>query len=154
MNRDGPPRDDTGKKTGVQIIEGPNHIIELGNGRVHVRVFTRPDTDLQSGARFAGSLADQLIAMAELPEDQAQYCVIDVIAAPSITGPKTRAEIARFATAWEHARRPLLIVVGDEAIKDIQFRGMMREHAPSHGRRVFSEAEAHATAHRMMQRSR
>ena len=147
------PDDSSGADADVRVINGPNHVITLRDGYVHCRVFPRPDTDLASGARFAGNLVDTLIEMLELPEDQVAYCVLNVCEAPGIAGPKTRAAVARLAEVWEQARRPLLAVVGDEAIKDVQFHGLMTEHAPSHGRRVFTEEEAHATARRMMRRS-
>lgn len=146
----GPSEDDAGTTSRPRIIDGPSYVIRVEDGHVHTRYFRRPDVGLDTGARFAGMCAAELARLARLPRDEARYCVVDLIAAPSISGPKTRALVAPFFAVWEQARRPVILVVGDQPIKQIQFYSLLADHAPTYGRVVETDDEAHAVARALL----
>lgn len=124
-------------------ITGINHTLEVRLGLVHVRVGDAKNLTLTQGAEAARALSDDLLQVLELTNQFMRGLILDVRKAPSITGPKTRAVIGASMKAWERSGLPVVVVVGNEPIKETQFTSLLREHAPTQGKvtRGYKEAE-------------
>ena len=134
-----------------QVIRGGNHTIEVRDDHVHAWVYKREDVSLEEGARFALDMADSMSRLVELPIEEARYAIVDLSAAPSISGPITRAAMGRLIAKWEEARRPIVIVVGTEPIKDVLYHGIVLKHAPEYGRVTATVEEAIELAHSLVE---
>ena len=128
-------------------ITGVIHVLEVRAGIAHVRIGDGKNLTLQQGADAARELCDDLLQVLELTNHFLHGLIIDVRRAPSITGPKTRAVLGQALRAWERANLPVVFVVGDQPIKETQFTGLVREHAPTQGKvtKGYQEAQAHCT---------
>lgn len=124
---------DSHGQAGLRIV-GSMYILEVRAGLVHVDVGAATNLTLTQGADAARSLRDDLLQVLELTNQFIRGLIMDVRKAPSIAGPKTRAAMGECMETWERAGLPMAFVVGNEPIKETQFTGMVRQHAPTRGK--------------------
>jgi hypothetical protein len=110
---------------------GANYKIEVVDDLVRWVVWSRPDLDSQQGARCAEEQVAHSIALAM---GSAQGLVFDVSGAPSVMGPRTQAAIVGTMSPWERARKPVAIVVSDNALQRLQWERIVRETLTKSGR--------------------
>jgi hypothetical protein len=113
---------------------GGNYLVEVEDRVARCRVWRRPDVGSVEGAAFA----EEKIAVAQrlLAEPAAVVggFVLDLRDAPPVVGPRTEDFLRRMLGMWEIARRPVAVVVGDNATQSLQVGRLVRSHAPAMGR--------------------
>jgi hypothetical protein len=104
---------------------GGNYRIELVEGLVRWTVWARPDVDSNTGARFAEEQAAHATALAL---GSSRGLCFDLSAAPTVMGPRTQAAIVVTLAPWERVRKPVAIVLSDNAMQRLQWDRLVREH--------------------------
>lgn len=122
---------------------GGNYRIELVDGLVRWHVWARPDVDSTEGARFA---EEQTVHSATLATGAARGLVFDLSQAPSVMGPRTQGAIAATLVPWERARKPVGIVISENALQRLQWDRIVREHLAKSGRVFTTQPPAIAWA--------
>jgi hypothetical protein len=115
--------------TASVVAEGDNYRIELDGDIAHCRVWSRPDLDLQAGARLA---AEKVLICSSLANGDARALLFDLRDAPKVTGPKTQNSLAQILAAWEAAERPIAVIVSPASLQKLQLSRLAREAAPRH----------------------
>jgi hypothetical protein len=124
----------------VTSINGDMFSISIDGPRAQIRIWRRPDIDSDTGAKNAARIAEE---GAKLPVRGVRAVLLDVKDAPAVAGPKSIASISVMMSAWAAARMRVAIFVGsDDAIKVLQFRRVVTEHAPRDARIITDAAEA------------
>ena len=113
---------------------GGNYRIALEDGVVHWTVWARPDVDSQQGARFA---EEQISHSVNLAIGASRGLFFDLSGAPNVMGPRTTAAIEATLAPWERIKKPVAILIGDNAMQRLQWERIVREQA-SHVGRVFA----------------
>lgn len=115
--------------------------INVDGPRADVRIWRRPDLDSETGAKNAAWLAEE---GRKLPARGVRVVSLDMRDAPGVAGPKSIASMSSMMAAWAAARlRVAILVVDDDAIKVLQLRRVVTEHAPKDAR-VFTSPDAAA----------
>lgn len=110
---------------------GGNYRIELVDGLARWSVWARPDVDSTAGARFA---EEQVAHSATLAIGSCRGLLFDLSQAPTVMGPRTQAAIAATLVPWERIRKPVGVVISDNALQKLQWERIVREHLPKQGR--------------------
>lgn len=118
--------------------EGGNYRIELERGVVVCKVWSRPDVDRETGARYAEEKVAIFENLLEMSGSVSGACLLDAREAPTNWGPTTHAALARSVELWERARRKIAIVASDDPLQILLFRQLVKEWAPRYGR-VFTD---------------
>jgi hypothetical protein len=118
--------------------EGGNYSIELYAGVAYCRVWARPDVDSAAGARFA---REKIAHFEALARADAKAMILDLTAAPPVTGPATQESLGHMLAAWERAKRPIAIVASGNQIQLLQLRRLVASHA-AHSGSVFNDSQA------------
>jgi hypothetical protein len=117
------------------VTEGDAHRATLEGGLV--RCVIRRARSASSDA-----IADEIERLAERLKPLAPTAagiVLDVREAPGVAGPRSQAAVAAIFGAYARMRKRIAVVVGDDALKQLQMRRLLAESAPSHGV-MFSDA--------------
>ena len=122
---------------------GGNYRIELVDGLARWSVWARPDVDSTAGARFA---EEQVAHATTLALGATRGLVFDLSQAPSVMGPRTQAAIAATLVPWERVRKPVGIVISDNALQRLQWDRIVREHLTKMGRVFTTQPPALAWA--------
>jgi len=117
---------------------GGNYRIELVDGLTRWFVWARPDVDSAAGARFA---EEQAVHSSTLSCGVSRGLLFDLSAAPTVMGPRTQAAVAATLVPWERVKKPVGIVISDNALQRLQLERIVREHLAKAGR-VFTEQAA------------
>jgi hypothetical protein len=110
---------------------GANYKIEVVDDLVRWAVWSRPDLDSQQGARCAEEQVAHAIALAM---GATQGMLFDVSGAPSVMGPRTQAAIVATMSPWERARKPVAVVISENALQRLQWERIVRETLSKSGR--------------------
>lgn len=110
---------------------GANYKIEVIDDLVRWSVWSRPDLTTQEGARCAEDQAGHASTLAVGP---AHGMMFDVSGAPSVMGPRTQAAIVATMAPWERGRKPVAIVISENALQRLQWERIVRESLPKSGR--------------------
>ena len=122
------------------FAEGGNYRIELAAGLARCEVWRRPDVDSATGARFA---EEKSAHFERLARDRAvRGMIFDLRKAPPVAGPKSEAAIGAMLATFEKARKPLVVLVGDNEIQRLQVARIIRDRAPTLARWYRDPAEA------------
>lgn len=123
-------------------LRSSNHMVELRRGVLHCKIGDAKHLTLAQGARDAALFSENLQGVLYRRDAAPIAAVIDVRSAPTIVGPKSRKSIGVAIAAWERAERPIVFVVGDDPIKNMQFGQLVREHGPVCGKVVRDDISA------------
>ena len=123
--------------------EGGNYRFDLDGGVAKCRVWRRPDVDGETGAEFAREKVAHFEALAKGP---ARAMVFDLRDAPPVTGPKTQEALGQMFAPFERAGRRIAVLVGPNAIQQLQMSRLVDSTAPSQGQVFTTESEAIAFA--------
>ena len=115
--------------TASVVAEGENYRIELDGAIAHCRVWSRPDLDFEAGARLA---AQKVLICSSLASGDARGLLFDLREAPKVIGPKTQNSLIQILAAWEHAGRPIAVIVSPASLQRLQLSRLAREAAPQH----------------------
>jgi hypothetical protein len=120
--------------------EGGNYRIELERGIVMCKVWSRPDVDRATGARYAEEKVAIFENLLTMSGSVCGACLLDAREAPTNWGPTTHAALARSVDLWERARRKIAIVASTDPLQTLLFRQLVKEAAPCYGR-VFTDLD-------------
>ena len=126
----------------ISGLKSGNFVIEVRKRNVYVRVVPYIGNKASTEDGYAEALAAELHDFIHRPWLGARALILDMRAAPSITGPKTRTVLGELVENWEHAGRRVGVVAGEEPIKQVQLRTVIAKNAPGQGTVVASMAEA------------
>lgn len=110
---------------------GPNYAITREGAIARCRIWSRPDLSSLEGAQCAAAIQRHLERLAKDPA--VRTVIFDVAEAPAAAGPKTLASLARLFASFEVAKKPIAVVVGDSAMRRIQYARLVGENARVHG---------------------
>jgi hypothetical protein len=133
-----------------RIAEGMNYTIDLDGGVAVCRVWSRPDLDSATGALLA---TEKIGVFRRLATGAARAMILDLSAAPSVTGPKTQQALGEMVQTFQEAAKPVVVVVGANAIQQLQLRRIVSTFAPNHGALLGSTEEAAAWIESQLRRS-
>jgi hypothetical protein len=105
-----------------------------------IKIWRRPDLDSAAGARNAQEMATE---SAKLPARGVREILFDVREAPAVAGPKSTAVLAELLRGWGMARVRIAVLISDDAVKTLQFRRLVVEHAPKN---AFVTSDPHEAA--------
>lgn len=111
--------------------DGPNFAITRNGALARCRVWSRPDLSSEEGAACARAISSHLARLAGDPV--VRSVILDVAEAPPAAGPNTLDALARLFASFEEAEKPILVVVGESALRRIQYARLVGEHAGRHG---------------------
>lgn len=114
----------------MRFAETENYSIEIEDDVAMAKVWRRPDLDSATGARLAGELAADIGRIM----GRIRRLVFDVTAAPPVAGPKTTETLAGLLSTCERAGVDIEVIVTNDAMQNLQFKRLIAEHAPKHGR--------------------
>jgi hypothetical protein len=122
-----------------RFAEGDNYAIEIRRGVAVCRVWSRPDLDSAAGAQLA---QDKVAHFRRLVAGHADGLILDLSAAPTVTGPKTQQALGEMLRIWQDARKPIALVVGRNAMQQLQLRRLIATFAAKDGILLDSVEEA------------
>lgn len=128
---------------------GPNFAITRDGALARCRIWSRPDLSSEEGAACAAQIQRSLEHLAS--DASVRTVILDVAEAPAAAGPKTLASLARLFASFEAAEKPIVVVVGESAMRRIQYGRLVGENARLHGR-VERDADAAQRATRDLMR--
>lgn len=102
--------------------EGENFAIDLIGTMAVCRVWSRPDTDSATGARFAQR---KIAIFRRLAREGHCGLLFDLRKAPSVTGPKTQAALAAMLVPWERACKPVALLLGPSPMQSLQMKRLV-----------------------------
>jgi hypothetical protein len=111
--------------------DGPNFAVTRDGALARCRVWSRPDLSSEEGAECARAISSHLARLARDPV--VRSVILDVAEAPPAAGPKTLESLAQLFASFEEAAKPIVVVVGDSALRRIQYGRLVFEHAGRHG---------------------
>jgi hypothetical protein len=116
----------------MRFSETEIYAIDLEGTRAVARVWRTPHIDSTTGARLAAQLGADITRL--VGERTIDTFVFDITDAPSVAGPKTSEMLGKLFATCERARVTVEVLVTDDPMKHLQFKRLIAENAPKHGR--------------------
>jgi hypothetical protein len=124
----------------TRYAEGGNFRFDLERAIVTCKVWSRPDVDRETGARFAREKTEHFEKLIALPRAIVKACIFDLREAPTSWGPATQASLERCVELWEQTARRIAVVASSDALQLLHLRLLVRDRAPQYGK-LFADAD-------------
>lgn len=122
----------------ASFAEGSNYSVTVEGPRTVLRIWKRPDLSSDDGSNLAVHIAKDVgLALAST-----RSLLLDLRAAPSVSGPRSLDAMGAIGRACERGRIRIAIIIGDDAVQRLQIQRLIMEFAPTVARCFDDEKSA------------